>query len=198
MDKSLAFFVENISDIKAVLELDAYAKGKLPREIMKLLYEGVKREYHHWSWGPDDGNVRTFTEADEFGWYDRRWLDRDEENGLYFGAENFTAASFIELDDEDDRPYLYLFQSARVGDLTVKALTPAIAKVRSTAFKLGEPITGPEENKWGTYLAKQSLGNAITIETLKDAKGMCSEFLRLARKFTEALAPVIYRTAKIV
>jgi hypothetical protein len=118
---------------------------------------------------------------------------------VYFGAYNFTASSLIELDDDEDRPFLYLFQDPGAGNrkLNAKTLASALSKVRST-LKLGSVITVPEGDRGGTYLAKQPLGNVVTIEKLNDLQAVCEEFLIRAEAFTNALAPVVYRVANII
>jgi len=195
MDKALAFFVEHYPDIRAVLELQDYAETKLPNEVVKVLYGCAKNECRAWPWGFERADIRPWKDDRGLGWYDDYWVSEEGE-GVYFGAHNFTLSSLIDSDG-DDKPFLYLYRDVgRFGSLTAAGLKVAIAAIRPTLKLAG--ISFDDEEKKGVYLVKQSLGDIVTIDALQNLDAMCNKFLEQARRFTEALAPTVYRTAKQV
>jgi hypothetical protein len=125
MDEALRFFVENYADLSAVMELHDYADRKLRGAIIKLLYDGVRREIQKWSWGADYANPTSWKADDGFGWNDKQWITKKDE-GVYFGVYKLGLSSVTARDEEDERPFLYLYHETNVGNLTVKALNAAI------------------------------------------------------------------------
>jgi hypothetical protein len=196
MDKAITFFIDNYSDVKAVLELDEHVREKLPQEIIKLLYKTLDADFHNWNWGGRDGTDHIANYPDqkkeEISWWDDRWVDQKQERGTHFGLYPVSSSSLIEP-DEDDRPFLYLYQSKSIRNLTEKALRKAINDIQPKFEKSNMEFNKSDGE--GTYLVKKFINETISIERLKDPNVMCHDFLGHARNFTETFAPIVNQVA---
>lgn len=198
MDKATKFFIENYPGVKAVLDLNEHAQEKLPREVLKLLYGALSANFRNWNWGAKDriNHINSLADYDEeeFYWSDVRWLSKNEEMGTYFCVGNITSSSIFDPDD-DDRPFLLLYHDKDVNNLTLNALKQAVNNARPQLNEFGDVFNYRGDN--GTSLVKQYINEIITIDNLKYQDDMLQKFLVKARGFTEALAPIVYKLAKL-
>ena len=160
--------------------------------------------YKEWDWGPPTNKTFPNHYRDNGGvyWYDKYWESpSDDNNGLYFGIWNLE--SLVNLDEsekDDDQPYLYLWDDARVGGVTEKAFKQEFAKAENELVRKLPGVIINKSEKDGTYLARLNIGETISIERLHEDQvaSMSNEFVEKAQKFTEILAPVAYRILGVI
>jgi hypothetical protein len=186
----IKFFIENYEDIVGVLELNTRVREELPDKVAKLLLASVEDDFHQNPWR-GFADFQKWHDGKEIAWYSsafKKTLDW----GPYFGAEPLSAERLIDVEVGSDPPYLYLYFAK--GKAQSKKVEPQVQSLRTLVNKVNRANT--HKGAYGNdqmFLAREPIGDIVNLSELVNPTNMAANFVKRARAFAEAFAPILPR-----
>lgn len=194
LPKYLEFYVTNFDDIEATIKLDQAARKALPEYVLKVLEAALVESFS--SWTIPNRRLSLELHKDEYGltWWDKSWIDEnrtDGDYGAYLGLY-VTSYSLLDAVEAIEKPILYLYCDKKYKGLNRARLRAALVKRKSRLSAI-ELSTAYDDDPG--YIAIKSLEDMLSVKKLRDLNAVKNQFLKEARSFTQAIAPIVFDTA---
>ena len=190
--QDLEFFIDNRSDISAVIEINERARRDLPSQLCELLLKKLNEAYAEKTWeGIPNIIARVDDDKEYLYWADAAfWHDERPEYGTYFALGGISEKTVIDADDPKDGPFLSLYiDLARgpKGKVMLEAVQKSIEPVKLSGVSF-RPLPDDKYN-----LARQPMGDLLNLNMLKtsERETTIEQVLERMREFSEAIAPVL-------
>jgi hypothetical protein len=197
LPKYLKFYVDNFADISAAIQLDRTSRKNLPESVIKILEAVIVANISRWTLSRG-GRPSFAHHKNEEGvtWWDPSWMIGDQKDkedcGAYLGVYQLTSYNLIDAVETSERPFLYLYCHKKYRGLNKVRLRAAFQKNRGVLPHLGFPTNIDGDDG---FIITQSLADVVSLERLVDLPKLEKNFLARAKKFSEAIAPIVSKIA---
>ena len=185
-DKYINFFIENFSDIQALIEISNHSKSNLPSLLDKEMHIYLSDIDF-----PDNIDIKF--EDGEVWWLDTEHYNIEQEKGPYFGYES-QWESLLNGNDPGDASFLYLYvdtgkikqkyKQKEYIDSIIKTLKKRTSELKKTKINFINDVDYDDP-----YILKYPLHREFNMTTLKDRKELKLMVQSVVKRFTsECLA----------